>query len=74
MTLTAETKEILAIFQRADQEMQGLIFRMIVLAGKYGMPFLEETDGPTRAGDRKAFKEIIEKWEAKLLEEGAGPQ
>lgn len=74
MTLTADERELLNIFRNADQELQGIIWRILPLTLKFGLPFLEETDGPARAGDRKALKEVIQKWEAKLQEEGAGPQ
>lgn len=74
MTLTADEREFLDLYRNADQELQGIIWRTLPLTSKFGLPFLEEMDGPARAGDRKAFKEVIQKWEAKLLEEGAGPQ
>lgn len=72
--LAPDEKEFLSLFRNADQELQGIIWRMLPLTLKFGLPFLEETDGPARAGDREAIKEVIQKWEAKLREEGAGPQ
>lgn len=59
------TAEILEIYRRADQDFKEIIFSMITLAGKYGEPFLKETEGPALAGDRAAVKEVFLRWEAK---------
>ena len=63
--MTDETKELLDIYQRADEELQGLIWRMVILTEKHGMPFMDEMEGPCRASDREAIKEVLRKWEAK---------
>ena len=63
--MDSTTAELLGIYQRADQDFKGIIFSMITLAGKYGEPFLKETEGPALAGDRAALKEVFHRWEAK---------
>ena len=46
--------EIVEIYRRADPEFKEIIFKLLILAGKHGDPFLQETDKPCRSGDRKA--------------------
>ena len=74
MTLTADEKLFLELFKNGDQELQEIILRMLPLTLAFGDPFLEEMDGPARARDREAIKKVLQRWEAKLQEEGSGPQ
>ena len=65
MTLTTDERKFLELFHNADEELQGIIWRLLPLAVLHGMPFLEETEGPALARDRGALLEVIQKWEAK---------
>lgn len=68
--LSPDEKEFLTLFNAADQEAQGLILREVILMSLFGDPFFEEIKEPALAWDRQAMREIMERWEAKLQEEG----
>lgn len=57
--------ELMGLYRRSDPGFKEIIFRMITLAGKYGTPFLQETEGPAHAGDLDGLRAIFKKWEAK---------
>lgn len=64
-TVSPEAMELVRIYRDADPDFKEIIFKMLVLAGKWGTPFLQETEKPCLSGDRKAIWEIFRKWEAK---------
>jgi hypothetical protein len=61
--LDPTTAEIVSLYRTADQEAKELIYRMILLASKYGTPFLQDTEKAALAGDRDALRQIFQKWE-----------
>lgn len=63
--MDSTTAELLGLYQRSDASFKEIIIRMVILAGKYGTPFLQETDEPARAGDLDGLRAIFKKWEAK---------
>ncbi len=65
MILTSDEREFLDLLRRADEELKGIIFRMVLLTSKHGIPFLNAMQGPALAGDREAVQNIIQEWEAK---------
>ena len=74
--LSPNEKEFVRLFRAADAEAQELVIREVILMTIFGDPFFQEVKGLGLVSetDRKALREIIEMWEAKLQEEGAGPQ
>ena len=74
--LSPEAMEFVRLFRVVDQEAQELVLREICLMTLFGDPFSQEVKGLGLVSetDRKALREIFERWEAKLQEEGAGPQ
>lgn len=63
--MDSTTAELLGLYRRSDPSFKEIIISMITLAGKYGTPFLQETEGPALAGDLDGLRAIFKKWEAK---------
>ena len=72
--LSPDGQEFVRLFRAVDAEAQELVTREVILLSVFGDPFFKEIKEPAEAWDRQAMREIIERWEAKLQEEGAVPQ